>query len=43
MDIDEMIENNPWLKAMENLYGREYVEQLLRDVDAGKRDDEAGE
>lgn len=39
MDIDRIIANNEWLKAMENLYGREYVEQLLRDVDEGKRKD----
>ena len=38
MDIDKAIAGDAWLQAMESLYGREYVEQLLRDVDAGKQD-----
>lgn len=44
MDIDQVIANDAWLQTMENLYGREYVEQLIRGVDEGKRkdgDDEA--
>jgi hypothetical protein len=44
MDIDKAIASDAWLQAMESLYGREYVEQLLRSVDEGKRkdgDDEA--
>ena len=36
MDIDQIIAGDAWLQAMENLYGREYVEQLIRDVDADK-------
>ena len=39
-EIDERIANDPWLQTMENIYGREYVEQLRRDVGAGKCDDE---
>lgn len=39
MDIDQIIASDAWLQAMVNLYGREYVEQLLRDVDEGKRKD----
>ena len=35
MDIDQVIAGDAWLQAMENLYGREYVEQLIRDVDEG--------
>tara|TARA_B100001093_G_scaffold516949_1_gene597067 strand:- start:1333 stop:1470 length:138 start_codon:yes stop_codon:yes gene_type:complete len=36
MDIDQIIAGDAWLQAMEKLYGREYVEQLIRDVDANK-------
>jgi len=39
MDIDQVIANDAWLQAMENLYGREYVEQLIRGVDEGRRED----
>ena len=35
-----MIANDPWLKAMETLYNREYVEALTWDVDAGKLDND---
>ena len=44
MDIDQVIAGDAWLQAMENLYGREYVEQLIQGVDEGRRkqdDDEA--
>ena len=37
MDIDQVIAGDVWLQAMENLYGREYVEQLIRDLDEGKQ------
>ena len=40
MDIDQVIANDAWLQAMENLYGREYVEQLIRDIDEGKQDND---
>ena len=36
MDIDQIIAGDAWLQAMENLYGREYVEQLIQDIDADK-------
>ena len=39
MDINKAIASDAWLQAMESLYGREYVEQLLRDVDEGKREE----
>lgn len=37
MDIDQVIAGDVWLQAMENLYGREYVEQLIRDIGEGKQ------
>ena len=43
MDIDQVIAGDAWLQAMENLYGREYVEQLSRDVDEGRRKDNDGD
>lgn len=39
MDIDQVIANDAWLQAMENLYGREYVEQLIQGVDEGRREE----
>ena len=36
MDIDQVIAGDAWLQAMESLYGRDYVEQLIRDADADK-------
>ena len=36
MDIDQVIAGDASLQAMESLYGRDYVEQLIRDVDADK-------
>ena len=38
MDIDQVIAGDAWLQAMENLYGREYVEQLLRNLEQDKTD-----
>ena len=40
MDIDQVIAGDAWLQAMESLYGREYVEQPIRDVDEGKQDND---
>ena len=40
MDIDQVIAGDAWLQAMESLYGREYVEQLIRNVDEGKQDND---
>tara|TARA_B100001093_G_scaffold416956_1_gene407767 strand:- start:853 stop:990 length:138 start_codon:yes stop_codon:yes gene_type:complete len=40
MDIDQIIASDAWLQAMESLYGREYVEQLIRNVDEGKQDND---
>ena len=40
MDIDQVIAGDAWLQAMGSLYGREYVEQLIGDVDEGKQDND---